>query len=79
MNLRGTATRLPTTITHRRLRLQDDTVAGRHLIPGLAKVCTTGNINMGFFEEFKKQTRGTKLLFNILFHGAHIGLFALGW
>ncbi|PMD20799.1 hypothetical protein NA56DRAFT_573211 [Hyaloscypha hepaticicola] len=34
---------------------------------------------MGFFEEFKKQTRGTKLLFNTLFHGAHIGLFALGW
>jgi NADPH oxidase len=34
---------------------------------------------MGFFDEFKKQTRGTKLLFNILFHGGHIGLFALGW
>jgi NADPH oxidase len=34
---------------------------------------------MGFFQEFKKQTRGAKLLFNILFHGGHIGLFVLGW
>jgi NADPH oxidase len=34
---------------------------------------------MGFFEEFKKQIWGTKLLFNIIFHGGHIGLFALGW
>ncbi|KAE9368645.1 hypothetical protein N431DRAFT_444062 [Stipitochalara longipes BDJ] len=34
---------------------------------------------MGFFEEFKKQIWGTKLLFNIIFHGGHIGLFVLGW
>jgi NADPH oxidase len=34
---------------------------------------------MGFWNEFKAQTRGTKLLFNILFHGFHIGLFVLGW
>jgi len=34
---------------------------------------------MGFWSEFKAQTRGSKLLFNFLFHGFHIGLFALGW
>jgi hypothetical protein len=34
---------------------------------------------MGFWEEFKTQTRGTKLLFNFLFHGFHVGLFAFGW
>ncbi|TVY31965.1 NADPH oxidase [Lachnellula occidentalis] len=34
---------------------------------------------MGPRNEFKAQTRGTKLLFNVLFHGFHVGLFALGW
>lgn len=34
---------------------------------------------MGFFEEFSKQIRGTKLLFNVLFWGGHIGLFVFGW
>ncbi|KAI9047621.1 hypothetical protein LZ554_008334 [Drepanopeziza brunnea f. sp. 'monogermtubi'] len=34
---------------------------------------------MGFWSEFKTQTRGSKLLFNVLFHGFHVGIFALGW
>ena len=34
---------------------------------------------MGFWAEVKAQTRGSKLLFNFLFHGGHVGLFALGW
>ncbi|TVY33934.1 NADPH oxidase [Lachnellula subtilissima] len=34
---------------------------------------------MGFMNELKAQTRGTKLMFNFLFHGFHVGLFALGW
>ncbi|KAG9233174.1 FAD-binding domain-containing protein [Amylocarpus encephaloides] len=34
---------------------------------------------MGMLEFIKSQTRGSKLLFNTLFHGAHIGLFILGW
>ncbi len=34
---------------------------------------------MGFWQEFKNQTRGSKLLFNFLFHGFHVGMFALGW
>jgi NADPH oxidase len=38
---------------------------------------------MGTMQEFwtfiKAQTRGTKLIFNFLFHGFHVGLFALGW
>lgn len=29
--------------------------------------------------ELKAQTRGSKLLFNFLFHGFHIALFAVGW
>ncbi|CAL3972681.1 unnamed protein product [Diplocarpon coronariae] len=29
--------------------------------------------------EFKAQMRGSKLLFNFLFHGLHLGLFILGW
>ncbi|KAH8819125.1 FAD-binding domain-containing protein [Xylogone sp. PMI_703] len=31
------------------------------------------------FAKFKAQFTGSKLLFNFLFHGLHIGLFALGW
>ncbi|CAD6445514.1 9841d052-7d7d-4c37-b1a4-d768b1be15bb [Sclerotinia trifoliorum] len=34
---------------------------------------------MGLLQFLKSQLRGTKLLFNFLFHGFHIGLFALGW
>ncbi|KAJ8058136.1 hypothetical protein OCU04_012993 [Sclerotinia nivalis] len=34
---------------------------------------------MGLLQFLKGQLRGTKLLFNFLFHGFHIGLFALGW
>ncbi|OBT89784.1 NADPH oxidase [Pseudogymnoascus sp. 03VT05] len=34
---------------------------------------------MGFLESVKHQLWGTKLVFNVLFHGGHIGLFALGW
>ena len=34
---------------------------------------------MGIWSEVKAQTRGSKLLFNVLFHGFHFGLFALGW
>lgn len=34
---------------------------------------------MGFLKTVGHQLWGTKLLFNILFHGGHIGLFALGW
>ncbi|OBT44658.1 NADPH oxidase [Pseudogymnoascus sp. WSF 3629] len=34
---------------------------------------------MGFWEAVKHQLWGTKLVFNVLFHGSHIGLFALGW
>ncbi|TGO56455.1 hypothetical protein BCON_0077g00090 [Botryotinia convoluta] len=34
---------------------------------------------MGAVQFLKEQTRGTKLLFNFLFHGFHIGLFAFGW
>lgn len=34
---------------------------------------------MGFFQTLSEQFRGTKLLFNFLFHGLHIGLFAFGW
>ncbi|KAF7871484.1 hypothetical protein EAF04_003591 [Stromatinia cepivora] len=34
---------------------------------------------MGLLLFLKGQLRGTKLLFNFLFHGFHIGLFALGW
>ncbi|OBT70095.1 NADPH oxidase [Pseudogymnoascus sp. 23342-1-I1] len=34
---------------------------------------------MGFWQEVRHQMWGTKLVFNILFHGGHIGLFALGW
>jgi NADPH oxidase len=34
---------------------------------------------MGFMEEVKKNLWGSRLLFNILFHGGHIGLFVYGW
>ncbi|CAG8958952.1 hypothetical protein HYFRA_00012949 [Hymenoscyphus fraxineus] len=34
---------------------------------------------MGFLSYMKTQTRGSKLLFNFLFHGFHCGLFAFGW
>ncbi|KAL2063441.1 hypothetical protein VTL71DRAFT_5246 [Oculimacula yallundae] len=34
---------------------------------------------MGFAAELKAQTRGSKLLFNFLFHGFHIFLFIFGW
>jgi len=34
---------------------------------------------MGFWAEVKHQITGTKLMFNVLFHGGHMGLFALGW
>ncbi|EPE24558.1 Riboflavin synthase [Glarea lozoyensis ATCC 20868] len=34
---------------------------------------------MGLGAFFKSQVRGSKLLFNFLFHGFHIGMFALGW
>ncbi|KAA8575426.1 hypothetical protein EYC84_004591 [Monilinia fructicola] len=34
---------------------------------------------MGFLQALSGQLRGTKLLFNFLFHGFHIGLFAFGW
>ncbi|KAL5345781.1 hypothetical protein ACLOAV_009535 [Pseudogymnoascus australis] len=34
---------------------------------------------MGLWQDVKHQMWGTKLLFNVLFHGGHIGLFALGW
>lgn len=34
---------------------------------------------MGFMKDLGHQMWGTKLLFNILFHGGHVGLFALGW
>ncbi|OBT77272.1 NADPH oxidase [Pseudogymnoascus sp. 05NY08] len=34
---------------------------------------------MGFLESVKHQLWGTKLVFNVLFHGGHIGFFALGW
>ncbi|KAG9241866.1 ferric reductase NAD binding domain-containing protein [Calycina marina] len=34
---------------------------------------------MGFWAEVIHQVTGTKLLFNVLFHGGHVGLFALGW
>ncbi|KFY68588.1 hypothetical protein V496_00974 [Pseudogymnoascus sp. VKM F-4515 (FW-2607)] len=34
---------------------------------------------MGLWQDVKHQMWGTKLLFNVLFHGSHIGLFALGW
>ncbi|KUJ24117.1 uncharacterized protein LY89DRAFT_573348 [Mollisia scopiformis] len=34
---------------------------------------------MGFVDTVKTQATGTKLLFNVLFHGFHIGLFVLGW
>ncbi|KAI9682971.1 MAG: hypothetical protein M1829_006407 [Trizodia sp. TS-e1964] len=30
-------------------------------------------------ERVRKELTGTRLLFNVLFHGLHIGLFALGW
>ncbi|PQE20106.1 ferric reductase like transmembrane component protein [Rutstroemia sp. NJR-2017a BBW] len=34
---------------------------------------------MGLFQFLLTQFQGTKLVFNVLFHGFHIGLFALGW
>jgi NADPH oxidase len=34
---------------------------------------------MGFMDQLKKQLWGSKLLFNIIFHGGHMGLFAFGW
>lgn len=34
---------------------------------------------MGLLDVLKSQLRGSKLLFNFLFHGFHIGLFVLGW
>lgn len=34
---------------------------------------------MGLMNEVKAQLRGSKLLFNVLWWGFHIGLFALGW
>jgi len=34
---------------------------------------------MGLGAFFKSQMRGSKLLFNFLFHGFHIGMFAFGW
>lgn len=34
---------------------------------------------MGAWDVIKAQTRGSKLLFNFLFHGFHAGLFVLGW
>ncbi|KIM94724.1 hypothetical protein OIDMADRAFT_207378 [Oidiodendron maius Zn] len=34
---------------------------------------------MGFWNVLKAQARASKLLFNFLFHGFHIGLFVLGW
>ncbi|ESZ91337.1 NADPH oxidase [Sclerotinia borealis F-4128] len=34
---------------------------------------------MGFFKTLSGQLQGTKLMFNFLFHGFHVGLFALGW
>lgn len=34
---------------------------------------------MGFWAAVKHQITGSKLVFNVLFHGGHIGLFALGW
>jgi NADPH oxidase len=34
---------------------------------------------MGLLDTIKAQLTGTKLVFNVLFHGLHIGLFALGW
>lgn len=34
---------------------------------------------MGIWQDVKHQMWGTKLLFNVLFHGGHIGFFALGW
>lgn len=34
---------------------------------------------MGFVNTVKTQATGSKLLFNVLFHGFHIGLFILGW
>ena len=33
----------------------------------------------GSWETVKAQVTGGKLVFNVLFHGFHIGLFALGW
>ncbi|KAI6250911.1 Superoxide-generating NADPH oxidase heavy chain subunit A [Erysiphe necator] len=34
---------------------------------------------MGFFKILAKQLQGSKLVFNILFHGLHVGLFIYGW
>ncbi|KFY36091.1 hypothetical protein V494_05325 [Pseudogymnoascus sp. VKM F-4513 (FW-928)] len=34
---------------------------------------------MGLWDNVRHQLWGTKLIFNILFHGGHAGLFALGW
>jgi hypothetical protein len=34
---------------------------------------------MGFWDTVKKQFWGWKLVFNLIWHGGHIGLFALGW
>lgn len=34
---------------------------------------------MGFFKSLKHQLSGSKLLFNVLFHGFHVALFAIGW
>jgi NADPH oxidase len=34
---------------------------------------------MGLGAKIKKQATGQKLLFNILFWGAHWGVFAFGW
>lgn len=33
----------------------------------------------GTWDMVRSQFTGSKLLFNVLFHGFHIGLFALGW
>jgi hypothetical protein len=34
---------------------------------------------MALAEFAKKQVAPTKLMFNLIFWGAHIGIFALGW
>lgn len=34
---------------------------------------------MSFFKALGHQLWGTKLLFNLLFHGGHVGIFILGW
>ncbi|KFY14694.1 hypothetical protein V492_02452 [Pseudogymnoascus sp. VKM F-4246] len=34
---------------------------------------------MGLWDNVRRQLWGSKLIFNILFHGGHAGLFALGW